>query len=84
MKTIIIIVFDLRYHQVRSYNYNIAVNIWLKGGDAIFDISSCSNTNQQRQTLDQMTFSLVEPNYDRDEDDDEDSDEDNNGATMFR
>ncbi|EDV25231.1 uncharacterized protein TRIADDRAFT_56964 [Trichoplax adhaerens] len=66
------------FHQVRSYGYNIAVNIWLKGEDKFFDVSSCQDVTKAYKTLDQFTYSLVEPpSHDgRDELDE--------GAEMFR
>ncbi|EDV25229.1 uncharacterized protein TRIADDRAFT_56962 [Trichoplax adhaerens] len=52
-----------RYHQVRSFNYNLAVNVWFKHYDQPINLSSCNSKPNRNVPLDQFQF-IGMNNYD--------------------
>ncbi|RDD43630.1 Lysine-specific demethylase 8 [Trichoplax sp. H2] len=53
----------LWYHQVRSFNYNLAVNVWFKHYDQPINLSSCNSKPNRNVPLDQFQF-IGMNNYD--------------------
>ncbi|EDV25228.1 uncharacterized protein TRIADDRAFT_56961 [Trichoplax adhaerens] len=51
-----------RYHHVRSYNRNIAVNTWFLPAEKSYDASLCKDVQQVSQTLNETNFTgLTDP-----------------------